>query len=347
MRIGRTGWLAAVLALTLAPPALRAAPADGAHEASERVKMGVDAWQAGNFASALTIWRPLAEAGNADAQFNVAQAYRLGRGVAADPKQAMAWYRKAAEQEHPQAAATYGLMLYQGGDKQGAMPWLQKAADRGDPRALYVVATAQFNGDPLPKDWIGAYARMTRAAASGLPQAKTSLAEMEGLIPADQRAKGTEMAARMEHTTSATPLATPAASPAPPPARPAPTAIRTTELPPSRPAPLPSVAPPPIVAAAAAPAPSAYVAVAPSPKQAGADRWRVQFGAFANAGKAQQAWGGITRRVAALGDARPFYVEAGAITRLQAGPFADRAAATRLCAASKAAGQDCFVTAAP
>jgi cell division septation protein DedD len=334
-----------VLALTLATPALRAAPADGAHEASERVKMGVDAWQAGNFASALTIWRPLAEAGNADAQFNVAQAYRLGRGVAADPKQAMDWYRKAAEQEHPQAAATYGLMLYQGGDKQGAIPWLQKAADRGDPRALYVVATAQFNGDPLPKDWIGAYARMTRAAASGLPQAKTSLTEMEGLIPADERAKGTELAARMEHTASAPPLATPAAAPAPLPARPAPAPIRTTELPPSRPAPQPSAAPTPFVAAA--PAPTPLAAVTPPPRPAEADHWRVQFGAFANAGKAQQAWGGITRRVAALGDARPFYVEAGAITRLQAGPFADRAAATRLCVASKAAGQDCFVTAAP
>ena len=335
MRIRSTGWIAAALALTLAPPVLGATPPGAAQNSGERVKMGVDAWQAGNFASALTIWRPLAEAGDADAQFNIAQAYRLGRGVEADPKVAMDWYLKAARQEHQQAEATYGLMLFQNGDQKGAMPWLQKAADHGDPRALYVVATAQFNGDPLPKDWVGAYARMTRAAASGLPQAKTSLAEMDRYIPADQRAKGTAMAAQMERGAAAgvIPVSAPIARPAAPP-------IRTTELPPSQPAsPAPVITPPaPAMTRAETP---------PPPKMPEGSGWRVQFGAFANASKARQAWDGIAHRIAPLASTQPYYVEAGAITRLQAGPFAERSAATRLCVASKAAGQDCFVTAAP
>jgi cell division septation protein DedD len=334
MRIKSTGWMAAALALTLTPPALGATAPGAAQDNGERVKMGVDAWQAGNFASALTIWRPLAEAGDADAQFNIAQAYRLGRGVEADPKLAMDWYLKAARQEHHQAEATYGLMLFQNGDQKGAMPWLQKAADHGDPRALYVVATAQFNGDPLPKDWIGAYARMTRAAASGLPQAKTSLAEMDRYIPADQREKGTAMAATMERGAAAgvVPISAPPARPAPPP-------IRTTELPPSQPAsPVPVVTPP---------APAVTRTEAPPPRAPEAGGWRVQFGAFANAEKARKVWDGIAHRIAPLASTQPYYVEAGAITRLQAGPFTDRGAATRVCVASKAAGQDCFVTAAP
>ncbi|HWL46618.1 MAG TPA: tetratricopeptide repeat protein, partial [Sphingomonadaceae bacterium] len=256
MRITRTEWIATLLAALLAPPAIGAAQTSTAQNDGERVKMGVDAWRAGNFASALTIWRPLAEAGNPDAQFNVAQAYRLGRGVEADPKVAMDWYLKAARQEHQQAEATYGLMLFQNGDRSGAMPWLQKAADRGDPRALYVIATAQFNGDPLPKDWVGAYARMTRAAASGLPQAQTSLAEMDRYIPAEDRAKGTELAAQMAQDAAAgtVPVTT---RPAP-----APALIQTTELPPSRPAAAepvapaePALPPAPPVAQAAAPAP--------------------------------------------------------------------------------------------
>ena len=39
-------------------------------------KAGVDAWKQGDYAKALKIWRPLAESGDADAQFNIAQAYR-------------------------------------------------------------------------------------------------------------------------------------------------------------------------------------------------------------------------------------------------------------------------------
>jgi len=331
----RNGWMAAILAAGALYPAQGATPPATGGMAGERVKMGVDAWRAGNYDSAITIWRPLAEGGNADAQFNLAQAYRLGRGVTADQKMAMDLYLKAARQGHQQAEATYGLMLFQNGDRKGAMPWLQKAADHGDPRALYVVATAMFNGDPLPKDWVGAYARMTRAAASGLPQAKTSLAEMDQYIPADQREKGQALARQMEGNAAAGIL--PASTP-PSPAKVTPP-IRTTELPPSLPA-QPAPPPPPAPVQVAT-----HAAPLLSPVQGG--RWRVQFGAFSNQGKAKEAWQHMAGRLAPLGNIQPYYVEAGAITRLQAGPFVDRAAATRACVASKAAGQDCFVTAAP
>ena len=52
------------------------------------VKAGVDAWQAGDYRTAVDEWRPLAIAGDADAQFNLGQAYKLGRGVPADLAQA-------------------------------------------------------------------------------------------------------------------------------------------------------------------------------------------------------------------------------------------------------------------
>ena len=45
------------------------------------VKAGVDAWARGDYAAAVKEWRGPATAGDADAQFNLAQAYRLGRGV--------------------------------------------------------------------------------------------------------------------------------------------------------------------------------------------------------------------------------------------------------------------------
>ena len=48
---------------------------------AQDVQSGIAAWQAGDYNAAVQQWRPLADAGNADAQFNLAQAYRLGRGA--------------------------------------------------------------------------------------------------------------------------------------------------------------------------------------------------------------------------------------------------------------------------
>ena len=56
------------------------------------VKRGVDAWSAGDFQTAVTEWQGPADGGDADALFNLAQAYRLGRGVDADINQARDLY---------------------------------------------------------------------------------------------------------------------------------------------------------------------------------------------------------------------------------------------------------------
>ena len=48
---------------------------------AQSVKAGIEAWQKGNAAEAVKIWQPLAEKGDADAAFNLGQAYRLGKGV--------------------------------------------------------------------------------------------------------------------------------------------------------------------------------------------------------------------------------------------------------------------------
>ncbi len=60
--------------------ALAAAMASPA--SAQTVRAGIQAWQKADYAAAAAIWRPLAEKGDADAAFNLGQAYRLGRGVA-------------------------------------------------------------------------------------------------------------------------------------------------------------------------------------------------------------------------------------------------------------------------
>ncbi len=162
------------------------------------VKTGVDAWERGDFAAAIKEWRPLAIKGDADAQFNLAQAYRFGRGVPLDMHQAEEWYRKAAMQGHFQAEDNLGLIMFQNGNTQAAMPIIERSANRGEPRAEYVYGTALFNGELVQQNWPRAYAYMTRASAAGLSSASAALAQMDQHIPLEQRQQGLTIARQLE-----------------------------------------------------------------------------------------------------------------------------------------------------
>jgi hypothetical protein len=52
---------------------------------------GQAAYERGDYAAAMNHWRPLAEQGNADAEFNLGVMYALGQGVSRDYVQAHMW----------------------------------------------------------------------------------------------------------------------------------------------------------------------------------------------------------------------------------------------------------------
>ncbi len=58
---------------------------------------GETAYNAGNYAVALPLFKKAAEQGSADAQFNLAGMYKYGRGVEENYAEAVRWYTKAAE----------------------------------------------------------------------------------------------------------------------------------------------------------------------------------------------------------------------------------------------------------
>ena len=264
---------AACIAIALAAPAL----AD--------VKAGVDAWSRGDYDRAVSEWRGPAAAGDADAQFNMAQAYRLGRGVDANTKQAEIYYAKAADQGHLKAADNYGLLLFQDGRREQAMPYVKAASERGDPRAQYLLGIAHFNGDLVAKDWVRAYALLTLANSAGLPQAKPAIQQMDDFIPMAQRQQAQSLAVKIKQeadarratqlaaadlggtqvqTRSAPPppkvaAATPQAAPLPSPVSRMPQPIASAPVPPS------------VAAAEAAVSEARRVTGTQSPSNAGAD----------------------------------------------------------------------------
>src|SRR3546814_12866286 len=97
-------------------------------------------------------WKEPAAKGNRDAQFNLGQAYKLGRGIAADPQKAIEFYRKAADQGHEPAEANLGWILLQTGRREEALPMLQRAAGRGDAHSQYLLGVGSFNGDVVPSE---------------------------------------------------------------------------------------------------------------------------------------------------------------------------------------------------
>jgi len=293
-------------------------------------KAGYDAWMAGDHAAAVAQWRPLADKGDADAQYNIGYAYSRGQGVPKDTRIAQSWFEKAAQQGHAPSQIMLGLALFQNGERERAMPWIRRGAELGDPRSQYVLGTAHFNGDLVQKDWVKAYALMSRAAAQGLAPAATSLAEMDKYIPLDQRQQGLALARTMARSADPSRLA----SAQPSPVRPN-SAIQSVQ-PAGRPG---SAQARP---AAVRPTPTRPAPAAPAASVSGPGGWRVQFGAFGSAANARKAWDGLKGHGGAFAGLSPVLVPAGAVTRLQAGPLPSRAAADRVCASAKAAGSACF-----
>ena len=284
-------------------------------------KSGIDAWNRGDYAAAVAEWRKSAIAGDPDAQFNLGMAYKLGRGVPVDMAMAESWYRKAALQGHVEASDNYGLALFQAGKRAEALPWLEKSSARGEPRAQLVLGTMLFNGDGVERDWVRAYALMTRSSASGLPQAATTLAEMDKYIGADQRRQGSELAQQMASTGG----------------RPGP-AVTTIDVPPSGggagttyppPGGKPVKRPPP-TATVVAPAPIPQPRPAPVAVSGGG--WRVQLGAFGDPNNARKLWSQIGGSFAGR---QPAFVKSGALTRLLVGPYRSKAEAAAACGSVK------------
>ena len=75
---------------------------------------GMEAYERGDYAAALAHWRPLAEAGSPEAQFNVGLIHAKGLGTEADPEMAVRWYERAAEQGFPQAQYNLAKMYESG-----------------------------------------------------------------------------------------------------------------------------------------------------------------------------------------------------------------------------------------
>jgi TPR repeat protein len=143
---------------------------------------GSRAYEKGDYETAYREWLPLARAGDASAQRNIGQLYRLGQGVPKDAAVAVNWYRLAAEQGLARAQANLGVMFITGEgigrDYAMAALWFQRAAEQGHAISQFNLALLYEQGLGVDKNQTRATSWLQRAAENGHDRAAERLAQV-------------------------------------------------------------------------------------------------------------------------------------------------------------------------
>ena len=135
----------------------------------------------GDYATAMSLLRPLADQGDSYAQFGVGALYWNGHGVTADTQEALKWFRLAAAQNNAEAQLNIGLIYSGEGitkDQKEAAKWFQLAAEQGLSEAQYILGVVYDGGQGVTMNKTTAVKWFQRAALQGNAQAQFSFATM-------------------------------------------------------------------------------------------------------------------------------------------------------------------------
>lgn len=138
---------------------------------SDDFTMGQQAYDSGDYETALTTWQPLAEGGLADAQYGLGLLYANGFGVSMDDDLALKWYGLAADQGHPLAQCNLAVMHANGWgvpqSDEEAFKWYSLAAEQGVTPAQISLGRTYSNSFGGQLDNVQAYKWFTIAAGLG------------------------------------------------------------------------------------------------------------------------------------------------------------------------------------
>lgn len=128
-----------------------------------------------NYIEEMKRWQPKAEAGDAEAQFQLGQMYALGHGFKQNFNSAIEWYEKAAVQGNAKARTALGILYYYGvgveEDKEKAGEWFEKAAAQNNPIAQTFLGVISYEA----KDYATAKQWVEQAAAQNYAPAISSI----------------------------------------------------------------------------------------------------------------------------------------------------------------------------
>ena len=152
---------------------------DGADDVEAQMLAAQARADAGDYAGALAIWNPLAQAGVAKAQNNIGVCFANGLGVEADPTLAFRWLHAAAAGGSAAGQRNLATCYAEGRgveqDFAEAASWYRRAAEQGDAEAQNALSRLLFDAEYLPPDYAEARRWAEAAAAQGVAAAETRL----------------------------------------------------------------------------------------------------------------------------------------------------------------------------
>lgn len=141
------------------------------------------AYARGDYATALELFRPLAEHGEPVAAYNLGVMYDGGQGVEKDASEALRWYRKAADLGYADAQYNLGC-IYEHGENgvpqnyAEAMKWYLRAAKQGDVQSQVNLGAMYYSGRGTVQDYRIAATWFQKAANKGDAKAEMDVGIM-------------------------------------------------------------------------------------------------------------------------------------------------------------------------
>lgn len=322
---------------------------------------GLRLYNLGDYDGAMKEWQPLANKGDPDALFNLAQIHRLGRGVPINQSVAEGYYAKAAAAGHTTAQANLATIYFfntngNAARRAEAVRLWQQAGAAGDASSQYMLGVLHYNGEAVERDMVTAYAWILLAVDGGHDDALQAEAIISADLDATARIEARRKSFGLLNSTADAYLDPTSAGAPPAVGSTAKAQPDTPDTPDMQETTVHEAAPEAALAAVLSQNSETSETAATSADTKNGDfrsldgRWRVQLGSFREAENAlnhrariEQAvgshlaglWWDMTRLD--LG------ADKGVYFRLLIGPLRDRTGAGTFCDDLKARGFDCFV----
>ena len=158
---------------------------------------GLAAYNSTEYDTALAIWQPLAESGDAESQYGLGMMYGNGFGVPMDDALAIKWYGLAAEQGHADALNNLGIMHQNGWgvplNEEEAVRLFTLAAEHGVAEAMVALGRHYAMDFAAAYDPVQAYKWFSLAAELGEMDAAAKRDTIAGKMTVEQVADGNTM----------------------------------------------------------------------------------------------------------------------------------------------------------
>lgn len=144
--------------------------------AAQTLEQANEAYGRQDYTTAFLWIKRLAEAGSAQAQFQLGGLYAQGHGAPKDDRKAAIWLRKAAEQKDVEAQIGLAILYFHGEgvpkDYALSFEWMRRAAEQGNAYAQVSLGSLYDNGTGVAKDSQQAAVWYRRAADQGNAKAQ-------------------------------------------------------------------------------------------------------------------------------------------------------------------------------